>query len=308
MTVDLMDANASLGFVASQLNTILPGVYATRYPEIRYQSLGISINTSANEWTKGIIQYTSDEAGRARWIADRTTEIPVVGVSQGQAPLAPIFMAGIGYDYGLEEVNQARILGQNLTNTKALAARRAYERFVDKIVFEGDTVKGFSGLFNNPNVAVTSAPNGSWATAAEDDILADINALISGVFVATNEIAMANTLLLPSTSVQLLGSKRLGDTTETIMDFLRRSNVFTSETGQALTIRGMRGLDTAGAGGTPRAIAFRNDSDVMEMHIPMPHRFLPVERKGLLFQVPGIFRLGGLEIRLPGEVRYQDGI
>ena len=307
MAIDLMDANASLGFVQSQLNTILPGVYQTRYPEIRYQSLGISVNTSANEWTKGVTIYSMDDVGRARWISDRTTEIPVVGKSMDSST-SNIYMAGIGYDYGLEEVNQARMLGQNLTSTKATSARRIYERFVDKIVFQGDPTKGMSGLFNNAAVAVTSAPNGGWATAAEDDILADINALLTGVFVATGEVAMANTLLLPSTAVQLLGSKRLGDTGETILSFIQRANAYTTETGQPLVIRGMRGLDTAGAGGTPRAIAFRNDSDVMEIHIPMVHRFLPVEVKGLLYQVPGIFRVGGLEIRLPGEVRYQDGI
>jgi len=41
----------------------------------------------------------------------------------------------------------------------------------------------------------------------------------------------------------------------------------------------------------------------------MPHRFLPVFQGGPLhWVVPGVFRLGGLDIRRPKEVRYIDGI
>jgi len=45
------------------------------------------------------------------------------------------------------------------------------------------------------------------------------------------------------------------------------------------------------------------------MHIPMRHRFLPVWQTGpITFDVPGIFRTGGVEIRRPGAFRYVDGI
>jgi hypothetical protein len=74
-------------------------------------------------------------------------------------------------------------------------------------------------------------------------------------------------------------------------------------------IRGLRGLDTASASGGGRAIAYRCDPDVVKMHVPMTHRFLPVWQTGpIVFDVPGIFRLAGLEIRRPGAFRYADGI
>jgi hypothetical protein len=41
----------------------------------------------------------------------------------------------------------------------------------------------------------------------------------------------------------------------------------------------------------------------------MTHRFLPVWQTGpLVFDVPGIFRFAGVEIRRPKSVRYVDGI
>jgi hypothetical protein len=94
-----------------------------------------------------------------------------------------------------------------------------------------------------------------------------------------------------------------------VLEFLRANNVYTFQTNQPLTIRGIRGLETAGVDGTGRMVVYRRDPSVLKMHIPMPHRFLPVYQTApLVFDVPGIFRLGGLEIRRPSAVRYVDGI
>jgi hypothetical protein len=77
----------------------------------------------------------------------------------------------------------------------------------------------------------------------------------------------------------------------------------------ALTVRAVRGLDTAGAAGNGRVIAYRKDPDIIRMHIPMPHRFLPIWQRGpLVYDIPGIFRVGGLEIRRPAAMRYIDGV
>ena len=56
-------------------------------------------------------------------------------------------------------------------------------------------------------------------------------------------------------------------------------------------------------------VAYRRDPQVLKMWIPMRHRFLDVWQRGpMVFDVPGIFRIGGLEIRLPAAMRYLDGI
>ncbi len=304
MQGDAMQAN--LGFVTSQTAYIEAGVYRARYGQIKYPGL-IPVDYSAPEWIKSVTYFSADVAGKAEWIADRAGDIPTVGTNYGQDE-TQVWMAGIGYDYGLEEVNQAAYLGINLSSDKASAARFIYEKFVDKVAFLGDAEKGFKGLFNHAGVTAASAPTGNWAAATDAQILADVNSVLSATFTATNELVMADTLLLPSIKFQLLASKRLGDTTGTVLEFLQRANVYTAETGRPLTIRGIAGLNTAGSGGTARVVAYRNSPEVMKMHIPMRHRFLPVQTVGLTFKIPGIFRLGGLDIRLPKEVRYMDGI
>lgn len=303
---DAMQAN--LGFVTAQTTYIETGVYRARYPQVRYPGL-IPVDYSAPEWIKTVSYFSMDVAGRAEWTADRARDLQVVGIEFGRSE-TPVYMADIGYDYGLEEVNQAALLGMNLPNEKAMAARLVYELTVDSIAFTGDEEKGWDGLFNSAAVIADSAETGDWdnENTTEDQILGDVNAALSGVYTATNESSMADTLLLPSLKMQKIASTRLGDTGQTILEFLRRANVYTAETGNPLNIRGMRGLNTAGAGDTARMVAYRNSSEVLKMHVPMRHRFLPVQVLGLTFMIPGIFRLGGLDIRLPKEVRYVDGI
>ncbi len=303
-TGDAMQAN--LSFVTKQTSHIEAGVYRARYPQIRYPGL-IPIDTSAPEWIKSVTYYSMDTAGAAAWMADRASDIPVVGSALASSE-TQVHMAAIGYDYGIEEIAQAAALGMNLAGEKANTARLIYERFVDQVAFLGSKEKGFEGLLNASTVTVENAATGNWDNATADQIIADINIALSGVFKGTNEMAMADTLLLPSLKYQKLASTRLGDTETTALDFIKKANVFKAETGQDLTIRGMRGLNEAGAGGTSRMVAYRNSPEVLKMHIPMVHKFLPVQIEGLTYKIPGIFRLGGLDIRLPREVRYVDGI
>jgi hypothetical protein len=68
-------------------------------------------------------------------------------------------------------------------------------------------------------------------------------------------------------------------------------------------------LNTAGVSGATRMIAYRRSPEVLKLHIPMPHRFMPVWQRGpLRWEIPGVMRFGGLDIRLPSEVSYTDGV
>lgn len=305
-TADAMQSN--VGFVESQTAHVETGVYAHRFPQIRYPGL-IPIDYSAPEWIHTVDYYSMDVAGAAGWTADRARDLNLVATEYGKAS-SVVHMADIGYDYGLQEVETARLVGMNLTADKAMAARLIYERFIDNLVFTGDVEKGWNGLFNASSVTAANASTGDWSTATEDQILADINEVLSGIWTATNEVAMGDTLIIPSTEFQRIGSMRLGDGngTLTVLEYVRRNNVYTAETNQPLNIRGMRGLETAGVGSTKRMVGFRNSPEVLKMHIPMRHRFLPMQTIGLTYQVPGIFRVGGLDIRLTSEVRYSDGL
>jgi hypothetical protein len=309
MNRNLFDAQAALGFLISQTSHIEREVYQIKYPDIQYPGL-IPVDTSAHPFAKTVTYFSADKTGKAKWINGNADDVPNVASEMTKFE-TEVYTAAIGYGYGWEEINHAQMLGVNLTADYAMAARRAYEEFVDRIALEGDTTKNMEGLFNHSDIPVTAAGNGDWTggTTTEDEMLKDVNDALQAVHTATVTTAMADTLLLPWSRFNFLSSTRLGDTQMTVMEFLRRNNIYTANTGQQLTIRGMRKLDTVGTSGGTRMIAYRRSPQVLKLHIPMPHRFLPVYQAGpLRFEVPGVFRMGGLDVRLPKEVVYSDGI
>lgn len=301
------DAQAALGFVIAQTSHVEAAVYQVKYADIQYPQL-IPVDTSANPFVKSVTYFSANKAGAAGWLNGNADDIPMADVEHTQFE-TPVFTAGIGYGYGWEEINQAQMLGLNLTADKAMAARRAAEEMIDRVALEGDATKGFNGLFDHPDVTATPATNGDWPTANPDEIIADINNALTNVQTATNNVILADTLLLPFARWNLVASKRLTDTDRTIMSYIRENNVYTAQTGAPLTIRATRKLDDAGVSASARMVAYRRHPEVLKLHIPMPHRFLPVWQSGpLRYEIPGVMRLGGLDIRLPNEVSYVDGI
>jgi hypothetical protein len=313
----IMDAQQALSFLVSQISHIEPTVYKVQYPDIQYPAL-IPVDTSAPEWAKSVTYYSTDKVGAANWFHHSATDLPLADIERSKFETG-IEMAGIGYRYTLEELGQAMMVpGLNLTTERADAARRAYEEFVDDVALRGNTTKGWTGLINDPAVTVVNAAadgtagSAAWTAKTGDQITRDINDALSGIYSGTKTVEMADTLLLPVTEMSLLATKRLdtNGSTMNVLDWLRKNNVYSQITNQPLTIRAVRGLENAAEGGDAgRMVVYRKDPQVLKMHIPMPHRFLPVWQRGpITFDIPGIFRLGGLEIRRPGAVRYVDGI
>jgi hypothetical protein len=307
------DAQAALGFLIEQASHIEAEVYKIAYPDIQYPQL-IPVDTSAPEWAKSVTFYSMDKAGRAEWFHGAADDLRLADVSRAKHEQT-VEMAGIGYQYTLEELGQAMMIpGMNLTADKAEAARRAYEEFVDNVALNGDTNKNITGLANNGDVTAAMANVVSnktdWDSKTGDQIIQDVNDALTGVYSESLQVEMADTVLLPVASLTKIATMARSATTDTsVLEWLSKYNVYTATTGQPLTVRAMRGLEAAGDGDGGRMIVYRKDPRVLKMHIPMPHRFLPVFQTGpVTFQVPGIFRLAGVDIRRPGAVRYIDGI
>lgn len=309
---DLVDAQQALGFVTNQASFIEAEVYRQQFPEIQYPLL-IPVDTSAPDWVKSITFFSTSQVGQADWFHHMATDMRIADISRARNEVG-VEMAGIGYRYTLEEVGQAMMMNVPLTSERGMAAFRAYEEFVERVAIAGDTDKGWTGLVNNALVTIVNAPTGAapvdteWVGKTGDEIATDINLLLTGIYTATNTVEMANTLLLPVAQFTLLATKRMSaQVAMTVLEWINKYNVYTAQTGLPLVIRAVRQLSTAGVGGTARAVAYRRDPQIIKMHIPMPHRFLPVWQTGpITFDIPGIFRLGGVELRRPGAMRYMD--
>lgn len=303
----------ALNFLRTAQNYIEPTVYAREYPDFQYREL-VPVDNSAPDWTTRIDFFSmGDDIGQAKEFSPDGDDIPFVDFKLDKGD-SRVFMYGIGYRYNLQEIEHARAYGIRLDATRADAARRKYEQFVDGIAFVGNAKFGLSGLVNSTSVtALTAAATGTgssplWSNKTVDQIVADVNDTLSAVFIGSNGIEYADTLLLSQGRLSFILSKRIDPTsTVTVYEHIMRVNSYTMRTGRPLLIRAVWGLETAGASGTERMVAYRRDPSVVKIHVPMPLRWLPAERHLLKLEVPGIFRLGGVEWRRPGAARYLDG-
>jgi hypothetical protein len=302
--------------MVSQATYIEPQVYRIRYPELNYAEM-VPVDSTGNEWAKSITFFSIDTVGAADWFNAASSDVPLADFAKSKFEVG-IEMAAVGYRYNLEELGQAMMLpNTNLTTERAGAARRAYEEFVYNVALYGDIRKNWYGLTNYTLPTITTAAhtwqydivNAATPGAGQLQIISDFNNLLTNIWQSTLTVEMADTVLLPLSVYALLTSTPLPNTTMTVFQWFQQNNIYTSETGRPLTIRAVRGLDTAGVGGVGRIVAYTKNPEVLKMHIPMPHRFYPVWQRGpFVFDCPGLFRLGGLEIRRPGAVRFFDGV
>jgi hypothetical protein len=310
--LNMLDAQNALGFIMPAFYNVERTVYALKYQSFDYASL-IPVITEGNEWARGVTFRSSDIAGKAEFLSGKGFDIPYADVSLTQY-LKGFELAGIGYEWTLEEISVASMEGRSLSSEKAEAARKISERMLYGIALTGSVEKNWKGLINDTNVtAADVAANGTgnvtwWAQKTGDQISDDINAGIEAIYTQTAGNELANTLLLPSGAMGVLG-KRMPDTNETALTFIQRTNRYTARTGQPLLIRELFELNTADPGGDGRAVLYSRNPDVCRFHLPMPHRFLaPFAKSSMTWEVAGIMRTGGTEIRLPKAMLYMDGI
>jgi hypothetical protein len=322
--VTAMDAQA-LTFVQGQSYRINTTVLSAIYPNWNFEDL-IYVETEGNAWATGVITYLSDMTGKAEFVTAAAKDMPLADVSQDWQ-LKSFHLAGIGYQFNLEEVNTAlNIVGGALPSRRAIAAREAYRKFMWDTTLAGQAEKGFTGVFNNPSVPATVAPadgTGSvpyWVSSTlvglktPAQILRDFNIAVFGTDSATYGAILANVVLMPDVAYNYIAQTPINTmNTETILSFILRTNLYTQQTGKPIRIRGMRELRNAGTVGAGaakgRLVAYNDSPSLLKLHLPMPHQFLPVHQDGWgNWVIPGIFRTGGVEFMAPQSAYYLDGI
>lgn len=307
----VFDAQAALPFVVAQGRNIETKIYKKRYPSYDYRSF-IPVVTEGNEWAIGTMFFTVDVAGEAKFISGSANDMPFVSNTRDQGS-HDFAMIGAGWDWTIEQVNQGAMYGVDLPATDAMTASDAVERKLYTIATVGSTEKNWTGFVNNGSVdrADVAAPGTFWPAKTVEQILADVNTLLTRVRENTGEVEYADSLALPPEAFRVIATKRLGegDGFATVLEYIRKNNIYTAETGQPLNIYPIRALATASQDGGGRMVAYRKDEEVVRFHLPMPKRVLAPRQKSLMgFEQGLIARTGGVEIRLPGAMAYADEV
>lgn len=325
---NVLDApELTFSFARQQSHVLNSRVYEIEYPEMDYAAL-LPVNTNLPEWASGQDTLVFDKVGKAEWQSGYAKDIPLADVTLDMVSNT-FAMYSVGYQWNVEELGKAAFQNFPLTTRRAEAARFASEVFVWETALIGASLKGWTGLINSSYVTPDALPNDgtgsarNWVSNAgvglktPEQIVRDVNNLIMGSPAATSSILtslLADTILLPTLAYQYIATTPYGVTSPnmTILQYIEQNNVYTGRTRRPLTIRELPVLATAattGIIGGGRIVAYRNSADVLELPMPMPYRFLPVYQDGPLnYTVPGIGRIGAVDVKKPNAIRYGDGV
>lgn len=315
MKLVFTDAQAAMPFVIAQGRNQETRIYQKRYPVFNY-GRHIPVVTEGHPWAIGTTFFTVDTAGEAKFLSGAAADMPFNQATKDMAS-HDFAMIGSGWEWNLEEVNQAALYNIDLNGTKALSASDKVERLLNDIAMRGATEKNWTGFVNNTTVARADVPaDGTgastfWSTKTFDQISRDMNNALSSVRSTTKEVEWADSVRLPPAAFRDIATRRVGpgDGADTILSYLQKNNVYTAETGQQLDIAPLRELEAASQDGGGRMVVYRRDVDVIRFHLPMPRRVLTPRQKSIMgFETGIIARTGGVEIRLPGAIQYWDEV
>ncbi|TZG25587.1 DUF2184 domain-containing protein [Sphingomonas montanisoli] len=316
--VDQFYTNDQIGiaFLTPQLWRIESEVYSRKYPNFELTGL-IEVNEDGDMWDIGTVFYSRDMVGRAEFLSGKGMDMPYVG-SLNEQNVRGFHLAGIGYEYSVQEMQRAAKMGRSLDSEKASDATMVAKVFKRSVAMTGRTPgaavseKGWTGLINDPNVPtanVAATGTGSttpWANKTPDQISADIWGAVNAVETQTAETHTATTVALPTAKLRYIEQTRMTDGSGRIIDFIRGDR---SAGGRSIEFTNIRELAGAGASSTDRMMAWDNSKEVARFHLPGDHTFLePRRAHDMLFSVGGVMNVGGTEIRLPKAVVYRDGI
>ena len=303
----MVTGNARLQFMESQAAHIESRARMIQHGSIQYSEL-VGISREASPYADSIVYYSYDGTGEMPFMANRGNDYQLVQVTQSQHTVR-IEWPGLAYDYSDREIGRAMLTGVPLSDRKVRLAFRIWEELKDDVFINGNSNYGWDGIRAiGTDAGDFSTQVSNIDTQAEiQTFVRELNELVAGVWVNTNQVRMADTLLLTPEAYSLLAYFPYGnDANRTAMEFLRNNNVYTSQTGQPLMIRTLRQLVGAGGTNLDRAVAYSRDMDVLRMHIPMELQFQQPIRQPGGWLYPGDAALGGLEVMEPTAVRYMN--
>lgn len=251
-------------------------------------------------------------AGKA-WMSTDTNAITGIAIDIGKTT-NPLFLWGMELKYTLPELASAQKIGRPIDTQKYDGLRLKYQMDIDEQVYVGDTTFNKPGLFNNSSVAQTNvAATGTgtttqWANKTPDQILADVNEVLTSAWTASGWAVVPSELRLPPVQFSYLVSQKVSTAGNvSILEFLRNNSMANAANGRPLNIQAVKWLTGLGAGSTDRMVAYTRDRDRVRFPL-VPLQRTPLEYRSI-YQITTYYgRLGCVEFVYPETIAYRDGI
>lgn len=309
-------------FFQRQLEAIETTTYDVLYPDLEAREC-FTTNTFGGAGVTTLTYRSYDRIGKAQVINARATDLPKSDIS-GKEYSISVKSLGTAYDFDIDEVAAAQVTGMPLEARRAMASRRGYEELVNDSIWYGN--EDFVGFFGTPvaggaptqnplipRKAITGAvwDDGAGTIKDPDLILADLFGAVQAMHVSTKKIFSPKELWLPVDRYHhIMNTPRNNVSDTTILQFFLKNNAFITDMSQIKALNAIHSEET----GLDNECFVLIDpktpegAETIRIRETLPLQFLPVQLKGLVYEVPGRGRFAGLEITYPAAIALWYGI
>lgn len=254
------------------------------------------------------------------WIGKDTNQITGISSDISKVPhqLRPWAME---LKYSILELESAAKLGRPIDQQKFEGLQLKHQMDIDEQVYMGDTGTGDTGLVNNSLVTnVSNLPAGvstmtTWVGKTPDEILADVNLMLTSVWQASAWAVMPDRLLLPPAQFGYISTQKVSNAGNiSILRYIQENNLLSTSGKGKLDIAPLKWLIGAGVGGTigtvgtvDRAVVYTKDKQRIRFPMTLLQR-TPIQYDSIYHKTTYFCRLGAVEAVYPETLGYFDGL
>lgn len=269
-------------------------------------------STSFTRQSFGGAGSLQNSVGNMPWISPETTALLGVSVN-GAKLLKPLRPLAREVSFTSIELDRSANTQQPIDTQKLYALNTLYQMNTDQMVYVGSADVGATGLLNDATVVAGNVANGAsgsplWINKTPDEILADVNTLLSQTWLSAVYAICPSKLLLPPTQFAQVASAKVSSAGNmSILEFLKKNSIALTINGRELDIQPVKWLTGLGSGSTDRMMAYTNELD--QVRFPMvPIRRETAYYQGIRFAAPYVWAFGEMEFVYTETSRYADGI
>ncbi len=316
-TFDKYTQDSTGAYFVNELDRLDPKLYEPLVSITWSRDIKLRSDVSISDESTSFILSSFAAAGGINptgknWLAPNATAIPGVDIN-GARNVTPLRPWALELSYDVIELARSQKLNRPLDVQKFSALNLKHQMDIDEQVYIGDTGFGTYGLVNSDKVTPVSAASKAgggtaWATATPDEILADVNSLLTASWGNAAYAICPGKLLLPPTQYGLLAAQKVSTAGNiSILKYVQENSIANQINGTGLDIQPVKWLTGRGAGGKDRMVAYTNDES--RVRFPM----VPVIRsnpyfQGLRWATVYYALLGDVEFVYPETLLYMDGI
>lgn len=297
---NVTDASETMIF-ARQLETVKNRVYEKKYAELKARQF-VPFSYEGGPASEYITYRLWDHYTMAKVISSYGTDLPTVSASAQEFTMKFYDIAN-AYEYSIMDLRFAAKAGAPLTDKLAMAARRGIELGIEDAVAVGQPQVKTFGLTNHPNVSLLTVPTGTWASATGEQMLDDMNSLVTQMYANSLEIWTPDTMLMSTNAFRKISTKLLSagnSSGDTVLSAFQRQN-------PGIMVASWTKLNTANAAGTNgRIILYKRDPEVLEFEMGQEFEVFPPQQKGFVLSHACKARMAGVALHHPMGIIYCD--